>query len=658
MELLFLNQFWDNIYKTFANIFSAIGQGIGENAVMAVITFALLLALMIYRSVRNRYTTEVTTYKAISKINDYLAKNPFITEDNLVEFNRLMMKAPKTIRFQWQRYIINRDKKPSDFLNEENCITRPLRTNSYAQGLKTFLNSTLALTIFSFVFTVASQIINLNNNVIGTIILSSIIPLITLFAGLLYMLFGKILYNAIMTDLYYSYSNFEKNIDRAVTNMPEAIDYEIIFTPKEIQNGIPALQEFLEQRAIYEQEQILKAKESEVEHEIYNFEELGVSGSLVMQRALKESEVYLGNRRRLLNEIENIKVDKESVTKAFDEENKDYQRNLRDIREELSSLKSKIEVVTNEITRSSLLRQQSAEEEKRQNVEKEIEKATKKYDDKIAKLNAEIEKRNKEIEESKLIAEKSLTDEFKHFSEKMEKDLKKEINKEVKDKIEELTLNRQDLEKELENKDKLMVEKLALYEDKINDYENLEKEIIENRFAIDELKNQISSLNQDVEDKNQEIFEVRQELESRKKEIVKKDDMIANFKKKKAVEVYRYFDANGNEFYFDDEDKAYYLDEDGNAVYYDADIQEEVNEEVFEEAANEAIEELQNEVSENLDDENGNQEKVVEENDEENNEGENESELENSEIKTTLNKLAKAAEESINKKSKSKKRKK
>lgn len=568
MGLLLASQVMDTISNTFSNIFSGIGTAISNNAVVVILCLTLLLILIVYRTIRNRFTTESLTYRAITKLNEYLARNPFITEDNLVEFNRLMMNSPKTIRFQWQRYIVNREKKPSEFLSEENVITRPVRTNSYKQGLKSFIYAIMSIATLAVILLFSSHIVSLETKP-ATMLLSLVIPGFILLIGLIYSLFSNILYNAIMSDLYFSYTNFEKNIDRAVINMPVAIDYEIIFTPKEIQNGIPALQEFLEQRAIYEEEQLQKAKESEVEHETYDFDSLGVNGSLVMQRAIKESESYLGNRRRLLAEIETIQTEKDSVQKDFDEENKTYQRNLRDIREEIAKLKSKIETVTNEITRSALRRQQLAEVEKEQNIEREIEKATSKFNKKIDKLNEEIEKKNKEIDEIKVVATKSLTSEFKHFSDQTYKELKIEAENEVQDKINNLINDKAELALALEEKDKIMSEKLALYEEKVNNFDSLANEVDENRSVVNDLKDTISSLNQDIESKNQEIFEVRQELESRKKELAKKDEMIENFKKKKSVEVYRYFDANGNEFYFDENERPYYLDQDGNAVYYD-----------------------------------------------------------------------------------------
>lgn len=611
MGLLLKSQVWETIYNTFSNIFSGIGATISDNKVVVILCLSLLLILIVYRTIRNRFTTESLTYRAITKINDYLARNPFITEDNLVEFNRIMMNSPKTIRFQWQRYIVDREKKPSDFLSEENVITRPIRTNSYKQGLKSFIYSTICIAVTSMILLFGSHIVSIETKP-ATMLLSLITPGFILLIGFIYSLFSNILYNAIMSDLYYSYTNFEKNIDRAVLNMPVAIDYEIIFTPKEIQNGIPALQEFLEQRALYEEEQLQKAKESEVEHEIYDFDSLGVNGSLVMQRAIKESESYLGNRRRLLAEIETIQSEKDSVQKDFDEENKTYQRNLRDIREEIARLKTKIESVTNEITRSSLRRQQSTEVEKEQNIEREIEKATNKFNKKIEKLNQEIEKKNQEIDSIKVVATKSLTNEFKHFSDETYKELKIEAEKQVQEKIDNLVKDKEELSLALEEKDKTISEKLALYEDKINAFDNMTQEVEEKRYVVNDLKDTISSLNQDIENKNQEIFEVKQELESRKKELSKKDEIIENFKKKKAVEVYRYFDANGNEFYFDENDRPYFLDQDGNAVYYDNPEEQNVKSEVENPTENvevqDVVEKVEDQTEETQENENQSQE--------------------------------------------------
>lgn len=575
--ILAQSKIWENVYNSFVTIFTSIGRALSENAVVAILTFALLLIAIIYRIIRNRRTTEIMIFKAVSKINNYLSKNPFITEENLVEFNRLMMSCPKNIRFQWQRYIINRDKKPSDFINEENCISRPLRTNSYKQGLKNFLITAIVICVISAAFIIGFRYNSsgMDSTQLGNMLNGLIVPSLALLVSFAYMLFGGVLHNAIMNDLYYSFTNFEKSIDRAVLNMPEAIDYEIIFTPKEIQNGIPALQEFLEQRALYEQEQIKKAQESEVVHENYDFSGLDVDGRLVMERAMRESELYLGNKQRIEQDISMIRVEQDVLKRDFDEKSKDSQRSLRDIREEIKNLKNKIEMATNEITRSSIRRQQQAEVEKEQSLMAQMEKDAKEFEEKFAKHQVNIDEKLNEIKEGKIKAEKALTDEFTHFSEKIREELKVKAEDESKETVDALVQEKNELSLILEEKEKLMADKLALYEDKAENYDKLELEIGESKHNIEELANKVSELNKEIEDKNQEIFEVRQELESRKREIIKKDEMIDSFKKKKAVEIFRYFDANGNEFYFDENENPYYLDENGNAVYYDNNIGEE-----------------------------------------------------------------------------------
>ena len=47
--------------------------------------------------------------------------------------------------------------------------------------------------------------------------------------------------------LYFHY--FGRKMDKAVTTMPDYVDFEVLFTKKEIKRGIPVLNEYLEKRA-------------------------------------------------------------------------------------------------------------------------------------------------------------------------------------------------------------------------------------------------------------------------------------------------------------------------------------------------------------------------------------------------------------------------
>lgn len=580
---MFLATWWDNTIKVITNAFENAIEGFGlslaQNIVMSVLVLLLFVILIVFRIIRNSKTIEITTDNAVNKINDYLDKNPFITEENLVEFNRMMLNSTKPIKFQWQQYVLERKGKPSDFLSEENCITKPLRTNSYQQGIKNFMLSSIGLFLFSVILIFASNFANAGTAG-GNLLLYLISPILGLIIAIIYASICSALNNAYMVDLYYSFTTFTKRIDRAVENMPEDIDHEILFTPKEIKAGIPALQEYLRKRSFEEQEQIRRSKEREVEHENYNFDALGVDGSLVMDRVMKESETYLGNKKRIDAAIEMIQAEKDSLTKDYEEENKTYQRNLRDIREEIKSLKNKLESVSDEITRSSLRRQQKTEVEKEQSIEAQVDKSTNDYNKKVASLDAEIAEKRREVEQAKQNVVDSLIEEFNSFADKTYTELTKVANEKVADHVRQLETEKSEVYSLLEEKEKVFAERIAIYEDKNTNTENLEEEIKRQNIIIDDLQNENSELRNDYETLNTEYFQTSQELESRKKELLKKDEILANYKKKKTVEVYRYFDVYGREFYFDEDSNPYFIDENGERVYYSDNEQQEENEEV------------------------------------------------------------------------------
>lgn len=606
---MFLATWWNNIVKlvsnAFSNAFEGLGLSIVQNIVMSVLVLLMFAILIIVRIVKNAKTAEITTDNAVNRINSYLDKNPFVTEENLVEFNRMMLNSTKPIKFQWQQYVLERKGKPSDFLSEENCITKPLRTNSYQQGIKNFMLSSIGLFLFSVILIFASNFASAGTAG-GNLLLYLISPIIGLIIAIIYASICSVLNNAYMVDLYYSFTTFTKKIDRAVENMPEDIDHEILFTPKEIKAGIPVLQEYLRKRSIEEQEQIRKSREREVEHENYNFDALGVDGSLVMDRVMKESETYLGNKKRIDSAIEMVQAEKDTVTKDYEEENKTYQRNLRDIREEIKSLKNKLETVSDEITRSSLRRQQKAEVEKEQSIEAQIDKSTSDYNKKIATLDAEIDEKRKEVEHAKQNVVDSLIEEFNNFADKTYTELTKVANEKVADHVKQLETEKDEVYALLEEKEKIFAEKIAIYEDKNATTENLEEEIKRQNILIDDLQSENNELKTNYETINSEYFQVSQELESRRKELAKKDDILANYKKNKTVEVYRYFDFDGREFYFDENNQPYYIDENGERVYYAQSADNEVMaEEVAENdgnvttlESNELVEPIESETSE------------------------------------------------------------
>ena len=537
---------------------------------IAVAGLSIMLVAFIISFLCTQFSIELRTTRAIEKLNLYLESNPFINDENLVEFNKLMKKIPSPMRVQWQQFMVNRDKKPSEFFSEENCIEKPFKVSSYKNHVGAVRTCLICVSILAFVLS-CGALINVGATNLATVLVESLLLSLALyFVGELYILFLKVRRNSSISDLYYNFANFQKYIDRAVTTLPDYVDYEILFTRKEIVSGIPVLQEYLQQRALYEQEQIKKAKESQVEHEHYDFSALGVNGSLIMERAMRECEYYLGNRKRILAEISELEGSRDMLEKSYDEKNKTNQRKLRDIKESLDRLKDKLDSTTNIIVGNDLRKQRENEIQKQRQLEREVDEDNNKFDADKKKIAEEIAGKKAEIEEFRKTAENALNSEFKAYSDKIYTELKDVAEGQVKEELDGVKAENQKLQSDIEERDRCIVEKNAVYDEKLALLDDYSKKLAEQQETIDEA----SQVKSEAEDKDKEIFEVKKELESRNLELEKKNqeiekqkELIKEYKRKKQIEVYRYFDANGNEFYVDENNNPYYLDENGNKVY-------------------------------------------------------------------------------------------
>ena len=537
---------------------------------IAVAGLSIMLLTFIISFLCTQFSIELRTTRAIEKLNIYLESNPFINDENLVEFNKMMKKIPSPMRVQWQQFMVNRDKKPSEFFSEENCIEKPFKVSSYKNHVGAVRTCLICVSILAFVLS-CGALINVGATNLATVLVESLLLSLALyFVGELYILFLKVRRNSSISDLYYNFANFQKYIDRAVTTLPDYVDYEILFTRKEIVSGIPVLQEYLQQRALYEQEQIKKAKESQVEHEHYDFSALGVNGSLIMERAMRECEYYLGNRKRILAEISELEGSRDMLEKSYDEKNKTNQRKLRDIKESLDRLKDKLDSTTNIIVGNDLRKQRENEIQKQRQLEREVDEDNNKFDADKKKIAEEIAGKKAEIEEFRKTAENALNNEFKAYSDKIYTELKDVAEGQVKEELDGVKAENQKLQSDIEERDRCIVEKNAVYDEKLALLDDYSKKLAEQQETIEEA----TQAKSEAEDKDKEIFEVKRELESRNLELEKKNqeiekqkELIKEYKRKKQIEVYRYFDANGNEFYVDENNNPYYLDENGNKVY-------------------------------------------------------------------------------------------
>lgn len=546
-------------------------KDLGLNAIFLMFLAVLIIAIgvtiiVIALSVENR------TAKAITKVEEYLTNNPFVTNENIVEFNRLMKKIPRTLRTKWQQYVVNRDKKPSDFFNEEDCIEKPFKTKGFSQALVIFRNFLIALVSLSFIFSACAIT---SNSITGAIQESVFTPLVIAILGVIFMIVVNAIHNSVRAKMYFNFKDMTKLLDRAVTTFPEVVDYEILFTKKEIDNMIPELQEYLRQRAVYEQEQLEKAKENEVEHENYDFSSLGVDGSLVMERAMKECEYYLGNRRKALASIEQLQTEKDLLTKSYDEKNKVSQRKLRDINETLDRLREKLNNTTNKIVGNDIRRQQTEEIKKQQNIEREIEEDNNRYQTELKKVDEQIESKKKDIDNNRHYVEVAFTNEFKAYSDKVYEKLHTITEDQVKDELSSLKQENQTMKSQLEEKDVFIIEKNKLFDEKMELLSESQSKIDELNAEIknyEDYKNQVETyLNQKDGESNenaQRLMNLSSENEKLRNELDAQAQRYKDLKKQKVVEIARCFDVNGNEFFYDEEGVPYYLDEANHKNYY------------------------------------------------------------------------------------------
>ena len=489
-----------SVFKSIVDFVTKTAKNIGFNWI-TIISFILLLLTIIISFVCIMFSIDSKTSKAVQKINLYLERNPYINEENLVEFNKLMKTIPAPMRVQWQQYMVGRNKKPSAYFTDENCIDKPFKSSSYASHVVAVKVATICISIFSFIFCASAlEEANLGQVLLQSLLTSGMIAIL----GSIYVLFLKSRRNSMLYGLYYDFTNLKNYLDRAVTTLPDYVDYEILFTKKEIVAGIPVLQEYLKQRAEYEQEQIEHAKASQVEHEQYDFSQLGVDATIIMEKAMRECEYMLGNKKRILSEISELQSNLESFERTYNEKNKGTQRKLRDIQESLDRLKEKLQTTTNMIVGNDLRKQRENEIEKQRQIEKESAEDTRKFEATKKEIMDQIAAKKEEIESFRKNAEAVLIDEFKAYSTKIYNELKKIADDQVKEELDTAHHNIQTLQEELDDKEKVLVEKTTLLNEQMeveqyaNDlqnnyeelrvaYEDMQKELLAKEQEIDEL---------------------------------------------------------------------------------------------------------------------------------------------------------------------------
>mgnify|MGYP001029828625 CR=1 FL=1 len=477
---------FDGIFKFIETYFNGLGSSMKNLDILFYVFVGLELLFVIYFLVKSHFAYQFRLIRAIDKINIYLLNNSYINENNLIEFNKKMKKVPKVLRYHWQQYMLYREQSPSFYMSSNNVIEKPLRSSSVKYNIKTMKALTIIFTTLSVLFSAAVLALQPSpSSIVSQFIFRIlIIPSMIIFIGCVYGIYQNARQSANLSDLYQTFHIFQRLIDKAVTTMPEYVDFEVLFTKKEIAKGIPALNEYLEKRARQEQEELEKARRNAVDHEVYDFGSVDISGSLILDRAMKETEIYLSLRNRLLAEIQQVESQIDTLKKSYDNTQREIQRKMQTAKENIERIRMQQESSTNRIEGNYLKKQQDQEISKLTQLEKDNTEETYRFNQELEVLTSEIDKKKAELEERRKYIEKAMLAEYKTYSTKVFKNLLKVANEkekeeretlaetkdsyaqqivELKDKVQELSYENTQLKDRIKNFDSELSEKESFY---------------------------------------------------------------------------------------------------------------------------------------------------------------------------------------------------
>ncbi len=381
---------------------------------------AFEIILIVFFIIKSSFSYELRLDRSLDNLNKWLYYNQYIDESNLIEFNQRMKRVPKLLRYHWQQYMLYRDHEPSHFMSVNNCIEKPLHTSSFKTNIKNLMSICNALMIFTFLLNLATFASGTGRIDAAYILINSLLsPIFIIILNTFFSIMLRSWQNSNLAGLYQNFHLFTRYVDKACTTLPAFIDFEVLFTKEEIKKGIPVLNEYLEKRARQEQKELETAMLNSVEHEDFVFEDLGIDGSQILDRAMKETEIYLNQRQRALAEIQQLESEIESAKRNYENNQKDYQRKMQASKENIDRLRKQQEESTNRIESNYIRKQQTDEIKKQEQLEKDYESTTLRFNQEVGSINAEIKTRQAELEERKKSVEEAMKSEYNTFSAKV-----------------------------------------------------------------------------------------------------------------------------------------------------------------------------------------------------------------------------------------------
>ena len=432
-----VNNLAATIFGSLIEVFNKLGTfagGLEEGLQLVLFVSAGLFALCVIICLMfiNK-TYESKLLKSVISFNKYFKKNPYVNEDNLVEVNSKFKQVPKTLRHSWHEYMLNRDRQPSEYINTVSCIDQPTRSSAY----KNISNTVLFITIMISVITLFANLVCNYALTVGAdqmaggmiemqtmtfddgIFPCLLMPLLYLFIGSFIVTVLKLMESSRYADLYFEFHEFERYLDKACSTMPSFVDYEVLFTPKEIREAIPVLQEYLEKRAALDQKEAEEAELNANHFENFDFDPVGVESALLLDRAMLEGEKYFNFKRGLTERITSKEQEKFNFQKKFDEVTKEYDRKSQAVRENMSSLTEQLNATSVKIEANYLKKRLNEEQQKQQQLEKDYEYAQINFTKQQQEMEQEIAQLTAEIKDKKSQVEANMMSECRNYSNKV-----------------------------------------------------------------------------------------------------------------------------------------------------------------------------------------------------------------------------------------------
>ena len=238
-----------DIESSFKSFFVQLTSALGFGGLMAVILAVVFFFVLLF-VLKTIFSYEMRLGRSLYKLNSWLFAHKKIDQSNIKEFNELIKKAPKRIVYYWQQFILFREHEPTYYLSLDNLIEKPLKTSSWENNIKNLNLVTIIWAGVSLLFSIAYQASSGASTLTSTALAAAVaFPVFVIIIGIVANMFmkGKKVTN--LDDIYHNYHIFARFIQNACVDLPSYVDFDLLFSSKEIAKGNPQLREYYDSRA-------------------------------------------------------------------------------------------------------------------------------------------------------------------------------------------------------------------------------------------------------------------------------------------------------------------------------------------------------------------------------------------------------------------------